>query len=80
MKKTAITLIIIAAAAFAFAAQPGEDIFYNKCSLCHGTGLALNKTKSLEQWKSTVARMVKHGLDISSAEEKAVAEFLAGRK
>ncbi|ADD67099.1 quinohemoprotein amine dehydrogenase, 60 kDa subunit [Denitrovibrio acetiphilus DSM 12809] len=81
MLKTAlVTLAIISAATLYAAAESGENIFYSKCSGCHSSSLSLNKKKSTAQWQSTIKRMKKHGLSISSAETNAVAAFLAGGK
>jgi mono/diheme cytochrome c family protein len=70
-------LSIMAFAAAVSAAQTGRDIFYDKCLSCHSGALALNKTKSEKQWEVTIDRMTGHGLEITSAQAKAVAKFLA---
>jgi len=80
MKKTVLILLSAVLAAVSYAAQSGEDVFYSKCTSCHGSALSLNKKKSVQQWKATIQRMEKHGLSISSSETKAVAEFLSGGK
>jgi cytochrome c5 len=80
MKKTVFIILATVLAAGAYAAQSGSNIFYSKCTSCHGSALSLNKKKSTQQWEDTVRRMTKHGLSISSSETKAVAEFLSGGK
>jgi len=80
MKKLVLAILAISTASMVFAAAAGESVFYSKCTGCHGSALALNKKKSQDQWMSTINRMQKHGLKISSDESKAVAEFLAGSK
>jgi len=75
-----ITLLIIFSAACAFAASQGEDLFYGKCGSCHGTSLSLGKKKTESQWKDTVKRMEKHGLDISGSDTDKIAKFLAEHK
>lgn len=73
------TILLIFAAVYAFAEAP-QDVFYSKCSSCHGSALSLNAKKTENQWADTIKRMKKHGLDISSADAKAVAKFLSGAK
>lgn len=70
-------LTVLTFSAAVFAAQSGRDVFYDKCLSCHSAALALNKKKSEKQWEATIDRMTGHGLDITSAESKTVAEFLA---
>lgn len=80
MKKTVLIFLGAMLALTVYAAENGENVFYSKCTGCHGSALSLNKQKSAQQWESTVRRMKKHGLNISSSETDAVVEFLAGGK
>jgi len=59
--------------------ETGINLFYSKCSTCHGTKVSLEKVKTEEQWKSTIKRMEKHGLNIKKYETEKIAEFLAER-
>jgi len=73
-----MTLLAVLTAFSVYAAADGSDIFYKKCTGCHGSALSLNNKKNESQWASTIKRMEKHGLSISSSETKAVAKFLSG--
>ena len=54
-----------------------KSVFENKCSQCHPTSKALNKTKDLDGWKITTTRMSKKsGSNISEQEVKNIAEYL----
>ncbi|WP_277656782.1 c-type cytochrome [Seleniivibrio woodruffii] len=86
MKKYTLTttvlcvLIGLCVPAFAASKNPAEDLFYSKCSRCHGSELALKKKKSHDQWIDTIKRMETFGLDISRGERKDIADYLAKRK
>jgi mono/diheme cytochrome c family protein len=77
-----MTLLLLLCAAFSasVSAQMGKELFEKKCDKCHLLERALNKTKSLEAWKRTTARMAKYaGGTISAVEADMIAEYLAGR-
>ena len=76
--KSIIFVFALLTAASVFAAGTGEELFYSKCTGCHGSALSLNKTKTEKQWLDTIKKMKRHGLSINSAESKAVAKFLFG--
>jgi len=78
LKKYFIAVILILAVSTAFAAKSAEEIYYSKCSGCHSSGLALKKKKSAKDWESTIKRMKKHGLSISSSETASIVKFLTG--
>jgi len=73
-------LIGLSVPAFAASKNPAEDLFYSKCSRCHGSELSLKKKKTYDQWIVTIKRMENFGLDISRGERKDIAAFLAGKK
>jgi cytochrome c5 len=79
MTRTAIVIGFLFIFMVAFANADGERKFYEKCTKCHGSGLSLGKTKSLDEWKSTIKRMKSHGMSIKKREMNDIAEFLAGR-
>lgn len=58
-----------------------KTVFETKCSQCHGSSKALNKTKSLDEWKITVKRMSeKANSNISGQEAENIAEYLSSLK
>jgi mono/diheme cytochrome c family protein len=61
------------------ASGDGEKIFRAKCGGCHSHELALGKTYDKKKWTATAKRMKSFGLDISSSEAEAVADYLASR-
>lgn len=77
--KISVLFLLLSAFFSAYAASP-QDIFYAKCSSCHGSALSLKAKKTESQWMDTIKRMKKHGLDISGGDAKAVAKFLSGAK
>lgn len=55
-----------------------KSAFENKCSVCHKLERPLSKTKTAEEWKTTVTRMAgKRQGHLSSEEVEAIAAFLA---
>ena len=77
-------LILSAAALLTFACmeqtpqKSGQELFYEKCTGCHGTEISLNLNADKSRWDSIVDRMKRHGADVSSAEKKLIVEFLTG--
>ncbi|RQD74853.1 MAG: hypothetical protein D5S03_09535 [Desulfonatronospira sp. MSAO_Bac3] len=58
--------------------EKGEELVSQKCSTCHGLSRVQDADKSLEEWDSTVDRMISYGAGISQDEKQAVVEYLAG--
>lgn len=77
--RTFLSLTIILIFSIAFAGS-SSDLFYSKCSQCHGSELALKQKRDKKQWLKTIDRMTDRGLEISSKDADAIAAFLAGRK
>ncbi len=48
-----------------------------QCARCHPISRVTSKTKTAEQWKVTVDRMIKHGAQITPTEEQALVDYLA---
>ncbi|MBZ4644022.1 MAG: hypothetical protein PWQ25_548 [Deferribacteres bacterium] len=76
MKKIFIFLVLIFSAAFIFALTD-EELFYSKCTSCHGEGIILNKKLTAGQWEKTIKKMKSYGANVSSSEVNKIAEFLA---
>lgn len=58
----------------------GQAAFSANCTKCHDASRALEKTKDLAGWQSTVSRMAnKPGADIPSSSINAIATYLASR-
>lgn len=53
-----------------------EELFYTKCTQCHGEGIILNKKYDRGTWEKTVKKMKSYGANISSSESKKIIEFL----
>jgi cytochrome c5 len=59
-------------------ANEAKSLFEKRCSLCHSTSRALDKTKTAEEWKQTVSRMKGHAGDrISAADAETISKYLA---
>ncbi len=48
-----------------------------QCTRCHPLSRVTSKTKTAEQWKVTVDRMIQHGAQLTPPEEQALVEYLA---
>jgi len=53
-----------------------EELFYTKCTQCHGEEIILNKKYDKGTWKKTVKKMKSYGANISSSESKKIIDFL----
>ncbi|WP_291319414.1 c-type cytochrome [Desulfonatronospira sp.] len=59
--------------------ESGEKLVEQLCTGCHGLSRVQEADKSLEEWESSVQRMISYGARISHEEKEAVVEYLAGR-
>ncbi|MCB4203596.1 cytochrome c [Deferribacterales bacterium Es71-Z0220] len=57
-------------------ATSDEELFYTKCTQCHGEGIILNKKYDKSTWKKTVKKMKSYGANISSSESKKIVDYL----
>lgn len=53
-----------------------EELFYSKCSLCHGTSIITSKKLVKKDWEKTVKKMKGYGAKLSSLEIKRIADYL----
>lgn len=58
-------------------AVEAKSLFEIKCSLCHSLDRPASKSKSYDEWLSTVYRMKKNGAPINDDEAKIIAAYLA---
>jgi len=64
-------------AAPTLAALDPEALLQERCSTCHGLERVTSVTKSADDWRKTVVRMVAKGASLSDAEIEALVEYLA---
>ena len=56
----------------------GQTAFNSDCTQCHDAERSTSKSKSLAEWKATVARMAnKDGANVPSGDRDAIATYLA---
>jgi hypothetical protein len=54
-----------------------QALLSQQCSRCHPLSRVTTKSKSAQQWKITVDRMIKHGAKLTASEEQALVDYLA---
>jgi cytochrome c5 len=55
----------------------GKALVEERCTKCHDLETVTGTSKTKEEWKTTVERMVSKGADLSTEEQTAVIEYLA---
>lgn len=60
----------------ATAAIEGNTLLQERCTGCHDLGRVERASKTEEEWKATVERMVGKGAQLSQAEQEAVIQYL----
>ena len=58
-------------------ALDGKALAKERCSACHSYSAIETITKTPEEWKRTVERMVKNGARLDKAEQAAVIQYLS---
>ncbi len=48
-----------------------------QCARCHPLSRVTSKTKTADQWKATLDRMIMHGAQLTSDQEQALVQYLA---
>ncbi len=56
---------------------PGEVLLRERCARCHDLGRVQSARKTLEEWQSTVRRMVSKGTVLDDAEFAVLTQYLA---
>ncbi|MBN1812889.1 MAG: hypothetical protein JXA14_13720 [Anaerolineae bacterium] len=57
-------------------ALDGKTLVEERCTECHGLDRTTEASKTGEEWKTTVERMVDKGADLNTEEQAAVVEYL----
>lgn len=55
----------------------GKTLVEERCTECHGLDRTTGASKTKEEWKTTVERMVSKGTDLNAEEQEIVIEYLA---
>lgn len=55
----------------------GKSLLESRCTECHDLTRVTTKTKTLEEWQTTVSRMVNNGAVLSAEEQTLLVEYLA---
>jgi cytochrome c5 len=58
-------------------ALDGKALVEERCTQCHGLDRVTGASKTEEEWKTTVERMVGKGADLDAQEQEAVIEYLS---
>jgi cytochrome c5 len=58
-------------------ALDGQSLVEERCTECHGLGTATGASKTEEEWRATVERMVGKGANLDAEEQQAVIQYLA---
>lgn len=66
-----------AAPAAAPSALDGEALVQERCTQCHDLGRVESATKTRDEWKANVERMVALGAQLDEAEQEAAIGYLA---
>jgi cytochrome c5 len=55
----------------------GKTLLEERCTQCHGLGQVEQASKTEEEWKATVERMVGKGAQLDETEQELVIQYLA---
>jgi len=58
-------------------AADGEALLNERCSTCHSTDRVTSASKTVDEWVSTIDRMISKGAELSEAERDILAAYLA---
>jgi hypothetical protein len=59
------------------AKSPGQVLMDDRCSACHSTTRITTSHKTLEEWTSTLQRMVTNGAQLNAEERDILIQFLS---
>ena len=65
--------------AISVAAAPAEDgasLLEKRCSVCHPAEKPKSAKKTMDQWDSTVSRMIEKGAQLNAGEKKILVDHL----
>lgn len=55
----------------------GATLMQERCSVCHSIGRVTSAHKTIDQWKTSVDRMIARGAQLTPAEEQVLLGYLA---
>jgi hypothetical protein len=55
----------------------GQTLMQERCSVCHSTDRITSAHKTVDQWTTTVERMVSHGAQLNAQEQQTLIDYLA---
>ncbi len=55
----------------------GKTLLEERCTKCHDLSRVTSKSKTLEEWKTTIERMVNKGADLDMDEQEILINYLA---
>ncbi len=74
-------ILLLSIPSISFSQDREENVFYDKCSICHSTKIIFEKTGlSKKQWKDIIKRMKRYGLKINRQEQRDVIYYLTKLK
>ena len=56
----------------------GDALLQERCTACHDLGRVESASKTADEWRKTIERMIGKGARLNDAEKEALIEFLAG--
>ncbi|HEY5270133.1 MAG TPA: hypothetical protein VII97_07335 [Anaerolineales bacterium] len=55
----------------------GQTLMQERCSVCHSTDRVTSAHKTVDQWTTTVERMVSRGAQLNAQEQQTLIDYLA---
>jgi hypothetical protein len=55
----------------------GKTLLEERCTACHNLNRVTSKSKTLDEWKTNVERMVDKGADLNADEQASLIQYLA---
>lgn len=55
----------------------GDTLLNARCTKCHGLDRVTNASKTLDEWRTTVERMISKGADVIEDEKEILIQYLA---
>jgi mono/diheme cytochrome c family protein len=55
----------------------GQSLMQDRCSVCHSVDRITSAHKTLDQWTTTVDRMINHGAQLNATEQQTLIDYLA---
>lgn len=58
-------------------ALDGKTLLEDRCTECHGLSRTTSKSKTLDEWRTTVERMISNGANLNTDEQEVLINYLA---